>query len=74
MYSEAYTDSFKTSDELIDFGDKKHHRINHSNNEFAKDKHINGIGNLLPIAKTSLSKYRGISRLYLTECESRLNH
>ena len=46
MDSEVYTDGFKTYDGLVNFGYKKHHRINHSNNEFAEDKnHINGIEN-----------------------------
>ncbi len=44
MDSEVYTDGFKTYDGLANFGYKKHHRINHSNNEFAKGKnHINDV-------------------------------
>ena len=79
MNSEVYTDGFKTYDGLVNFGYKKHHRINHSNNEFAKGKnHINGIENFWSIAKTRLSKYRGISKktfyLHLKECEFRFNH
>ena len=79
MDSEVYTDGFKTYDGLVNFGYKKHHRINHSNNEFAKGKnHINGIENFWSIAKTRLSKYRGISKktfyLHLKECELRFNH
>ena len=46
---------------------------NHSNNEFAKSKnHINDVENFWAIAKTKLSKYRGISKktfyLHLKEC------
>ena len=79
MDSKIYTDGFKTYDGLVNFGYKKHHRINHSNNEFAKGKnHINGIENFWSIAKTRLSKYRGISKqifyLHLKECEFRFNH
>ena len=74
-----YTDGFKTYDGLVNFGYKKHHRIYHSKNEFANGKnHINGIENFWSIAKTRLSKYRGISKqtfyLHLKECEFRFNH
>ena len=77
--SSVYTDGFKAYDGLINFGYKKHHRIYHSKNEFANGKnHINGIENFWSVAKTRLSKYRGISKqafyLHLKECEFRFNH
>ena len=77
--STLYTDGFKTYDGLVNFGYKKHHRIYHSKNEFANGKnHINGIENFWSVAKTRLSKYRGISKqtfyLHLKECEFRFNH
>ena len=77
--SSVYTDGFKAYDGLVNFGYKKHHRIYHSKNEFANGKnHINGIENFWSVAKTRLSKYRGISKqtfyLHLKECEFRFNH
>jgi transposase len=41
-----YTDGFKAYDGLADYGYKRHYRIKHSENEFAKGhNHINGIEN-----------------------------
>lgn len=75
----VYTDGFKTYDGLVNFGYKKHYRVKHGNNEFANGRnHINGIENFWAIAKTRLSKFRGISKktffLHLKECEFRFNH
>ena len=77
--SEVYTDGFKAYDGLVDAGYKKHHRVIHSQNEFAKGrKHINGIENFWGLAKTRLSKFRGIHKstfyLHLKECEFRFNY
>ena len=77
--SEVFTDGFKTYDGLVDAGYKKHHRVIHSKNEFAKGrKHINGIENFWGLAKTRLSKFRGIHKstfyLHLKECEFRFNY
>ena len=77
--SVIYTDGFKTYDGLVNFGYKKHHRVHHGKNEFARGKsHINGIENFWSIAKSRLSKFRGISKqtfyLHLKECEFRFNH
>lgn len=48
---------------LVDLGYKKHYRVNHSANEFARGKaHINGIENFWGLAKVRLSKFRGISK------------
>ena len=78
-----YTDGFKTYDGLVDMGYKKHYRIHHSKNEFAKKKgriknHINGIENFWGIAKVRLSKFRGMNKntfyLHLKECEFRFNY
>ncbi len=49
------------------------------NNEFAKgNNHINGIENFLGVAKSRLSKFRGIHKntfyLHLKECEFRFNY
>ena len=66
-------------DGLVDLGYKKHHRVQHGNNEFANSKsHINGIENFWGIAKMRLAKFRGLSKptfyLHLKECEFRFNH
>ena len=73
------TDSVIYTDGLVNFGFKKHHRIKHGENEFAKGhNHINGIENFWAIAKIRLSKFRGISKatfyLHLKECEFRFNN
>ena len=77
--SVIYTDGFRTYDGLVNFGYKKHHRVKHGENQFADGRnHINGIENFWAIAKTRLSKFRGISKetfsLHLKECEFRFNH
>ncbi len=77
--STVYTDGFKTYDGLVNFGYKKHYRVKHGENEFANGhNHINGIENFWAIAKSRLSKFRGISKdtfyLHLKECEFRFNH
>lgn len=77
--SVVYTDGFKSYDGLVNFGYKKHHRVHHGKDEFARGKsHINGIENFWSIAKSRLSKFRGISKqtfyLHLKECEFRFNH
>ncbi len=74
-----YTDGFKSYDRLVNFGYGKHHRVLHGNNEFANGhKHINGIENFWGLAKTRLSKFRGIHKetfyLHLKECELRFNY
>jgi transposase-like protein len=75
----VHSDGWKGYDGLVDLGYKKHHRVNHSQNEFARGKsHINGIENFWGIAKVRLSKFRGIHKstfhLHLKECEFRFNH
>ena len=78
LNSEINTDGFKTYDGLVDLGFKKHHRVNHSKDEFAKGKtHINGIENFWGLAKVRLAKFRGIHKstfyLHSKECEFRFN-
>ena len=80
----VFTDSFKTYDSLVDLGYKKHYRVHHGKNEFAKKEkkkirnHINGIENFWGLAKVRLSKFRGMNKdtfyLHLKECEFRFNH
>jgi transposase len=58
-----YTDGFKTYNGLADYGYKKHFRIKHSDNEFAKGhNHINGIENFWGLCSCSLLT------MYFAEC------
>ena len=79
----VFTDGFKTYDGLVSMGYKKHYRVYHGKNEFAKRSgkirnHINGIENFWGIAKVRLSKFRGMNKetfyLHLKECEFRFNN
>ena len=79
----VYTDGFKTYDGLVNMGYKRHYRIHHGKNEFAKKKgkirnHINGIENFWGLAKVRLSKFRGMNKdtfyLHLKECEFKFNY
>ena len=77
--SVIYTDTFRTYDGLVSMGYKKHYRIAHGKDEFANGRnHINGIENFWGIAKTRLSKFRGMAKstfyLHLKETEFRFNH
>ena len=59
----VYTDGFKTYDGLADYGYKRHYRVKHGHNEFAKGhNHINGIENFWNQAKRHLRKFNGIPR------------
>ena len=76
--STIHSDGWKGYDGLVDLGYKKHHRVQHGNNEFANNKsHIYGIENFWGIAKMRLAKFRGLSKstfyLHLKECEFRFN-
>jgi len=73
------SDGWRGYNGLVDLGYKKHYRVDHSANEFARGKsHINGIENFWGLAKVRLSKFRGISKhtfyLHLKECEFRFNY
>ena len=79
----VYTDGFKTYDNLVSSGYKRHYRVYHGRDEFAKrrgkiSRHINGIENFWGLAKVRLSKFRGISKdtfyLHLKACEFRFNY
>ena len=77
--SSIYTDTFRSYDGLVNMGYKKHYRIAHGKDEFAKEhNHINGIENFWGLAKVRLSKFRGMHKstfyLHLKECEFRFNH
>ena len=63
----VFTDGFRTYDGLVDMGYKKHYRVHHGKNEFAKKEkrvknHINGIENFWGIAKVRLYKFRGMDK------------
>ncbi len=81
--SVIFSDSFRTYDGLADFGYKRHYRIKHGHNEFAKRQgkirnHINGIENFWGLCKVRLARFRGIHKttfyLHLKECEFRYNY
>ena len=58
-----YSDGFRTYDGLVNYGYKKHYRVNHSNNEFAAGRnHINGIENFWGLCKVRLAKFRGVHK------------
>jgi transposase-like protein len=64
---------------LVDFGYKKHFRVHHSKNEFARgNSHINGIESFWGYAKSRLAKFKGMDKntfvLHLKECEFRFNN
>jgi transposase len=76
--SVLYTDGFKTYDGLVNYGYKKHYRVKHGENEFAKENnHINGIENFWGLCKVRLAKFRGMNKnrfyLHIKECEFRYN-
>lgn len=73
--STMFSDSWRSYNGLADFGYKKHYRIKHGNNEFAKRQltlqdgkrvkirnHINGIENFWGLCKVRLSRFRGIHK------------
>jgi len=79
--SVVYSDGWRSYDGLVDWGYKRHYRVNHSQNEFVNDanprNHINGIENFWGVAKVRLAKLRGIRKdkfnLHLQECVFRYN-
>ena len=76
--STIYSDGWRSYDGLVDWGYKRHYRVNHGANEFARGRsHINGIENFWGIAKVRLAKLRGLRQdhfnLHLKECEFRYN-
>ena len=53
--STIYSDGWRSYDGLIDWGYKRHYRVNHGQYEFARgNSHINGIENFWGIAKVRL--------------------
>lgn len=77
--STIHSDGWTSYDGLVDLGYRKHYRVFHGKNEFARGRsHINGIENFWGLAKVRLAKYRGMHKqtfnLHLKECEWRFNH
>ena len=74
-----HSDRWRGYNGLVDLGYKKHYRVNHGVNEFARSKcHINGIESFWSFAKRRLMKFHGIPQttfyLHLKECEFRFNY
>ena len=77
--STIYSDEWKAYDGLVNAGYKKHYRVTHSEDVFANGRaHVNGIENFWGIAKSRISRMRGIKKerfnLHLKETEWRFNH
>jgi len=77
--SVVHSDGWKAYDGLVDLGYKRHFRVRHGANEFARGhNHINGIESFWSFAKSRLAKFNGIvpGMLYfhLKESEFRFNH
>ena len=77
--SVIHSDGWRGYDGLDDLGFKKHYRVHHGKNEFARGhSHINGIESFWSYAKRRLMKFHGISDstfyLHLKECEFRFNY
>ena len=77
--SVIHSDGWRGYNGLVDFGYKKHFRVYHGKNEFARgNSHINGIESFWGYAKTRLVKFKGMNKnmfeLHLKECEFRFNN
>ena len=77
--SVIHSDGWRGYNGLVDFGYKKHFRVHHGNNEFARgSSHINGIESFWGYAKTRLVKFKDMDKntfnLHLKECEFRFNN
>jgi transposase len=73
------SDGWRAYNGLVDFGYKKHHRVDHGKNEFARgNSHINGIESFWGYAKIRLVKFKGMNKnmfkYHLKECEFRFNN
>ena len=77
--SVIHSDGWRGYNGLVDFGYKKHFRVHHGKNEFARgNSHINGIESFWGYAKTRLVKFKGMNKnmfkYHLKECEFRFNN
>jgi transposase len=76
--SVIHSDGWGGYDGLVDLGYRKHFRVQHGEEEFARGKkHINGIESFWSFAKARLLKFHGVPLetfyLHLKECEFRFN-
>ncbi len=76
LNSTLNTDKFRPYDGLVDLWYKKHYRVNHWENEFARGKqHINWIESFRSYCKRRFVKFNWINKekfaLHLKECEFR---
>jgi transposase-like protein len=74
-----HSDGWPGYDGLVDVGDSKHFRVEHSTNEFVVGSHyINGIESFWSFAKRRLQKFNGVPSqtfyLHLKECEWRFSN
>ncbi len=77
--SVIHSDGWRGYNGLVDFGYKKHLRVDHGTNEFVLGKsHINGIESFWGYAKIRLVTFKGMDKntfnLHLKECEFRFNN
>lgn len=79
LESIIHSDNRRGYDGLVDLGYAKHLRVNHTDNEFVRERaHVNGIEFFWSYAKRRLTKFNGVPRhtfyLHLKETEFRFNH
>ena len=72
----VYSDGWRGYNGLVSVGYDKHYRVNHGENEFARDSHIhiNGIESFWSFTKRRLARFNGVKKyfyLHLKECEWR---
>lgn len=78
------SDGWRGYNGLVDVGYGKHLRVDHGCDEFVRGRtHINGIEGFWGLAKSRLTRFRGMNKhtfylhlnyLHLKECEFRFNH
>ena len=79
LESIIHSDRWRGYNGLVDLDYKKHYRVQHGTNEFAKgNNHINGIESFWSFAKRRILKFHGIPTstfyLHLKEFEFRFNY
>jgi transposase-like protein len=79
LSSVLHTDGWAGYHGLVDLGFNKHLRVEHRENEFARQSnHINGIESFWSFAKRRLARFCGVPKhtfyLHLKETEFRFNH
>jgi transposase len=77
--SVIHSDGWRGYNGLVDLGYKKHYRVHHGQDQFARGRnHINGIESFWSFAKARLMKFNGLPSstfyLHLKESEFRFNY